>query len=94
MFFRTDSINEVTLLDIFNYILQVMEALISFYLNNDFIHRDVKGGNILVGKNGIIQIIDNGSVAPHSKAKHAYFEYDLGLRSTHFVDYKIFFESP
>lgn len=56
-----------TLLDVINFGEQLMIGLIGFYLNLDYLHRDVKELNILVSSEGVIQIIDNGSVYQFKK---------------------------
>lgn len=51
------------MLDIINFGLQVAQGLILFFLDNGFIHRDIKALNIMIDrKNKIIQIIDHGSI--------------------------------
>jgi serine/threonine protein kinase len=41
-----------------------MTAVMTFYLHNDFIHRDIKEQNIVISKTGVVKIIDHGSIAP------------------------------
>lgn len=41
-----------------------MCGLLKFYIQQGYLHRDVKESNTLISKDGIVKIIDNGSVYP------------------------------
>ena len=51
--------------DIINFAEQVLIALDDFYLSLGFLHRDIKDLNILISEDGVIKIIDHGSVYPY-----------------------------
>jgi len=56
------------MLDILNFTQQVLAALETYYIRKkSLLHRDIKAGNIM-WKDGVIQIIDHGSIYPHSSA--------------------------
>ena len=42
-----------------------MLGLLGFYLNLGYLNRDVKEENILINKEKVIQIIDQGSIFPY-----------------------------
>jgi serine/threonine protein kinase len=54
-----------TMSDMINFAEQVLIALKDFYLSVGFLHRDLKDLNILISDDGVIKIIDNGSVFPY-----------------------------